>query len=56
MVYGDLGHGIKTFGELNADRYDALYEEAMTKETQDSVETLVPDFSEYVDGQRLKGS
>lgn len=34
------GYGTTTFGELNAERYDALYEEAMLKETYDSVETL----------------
>ncbi len=34
------GYGTTTFGELNAEQYDALYEEAMLKETRDSVETL----------------
>jgi SAM-dependent methyltransferase len=33
-------YGPKTFGELNAERYDDLYLESMTKETHDSVETL----------------
>ncbi len=33
-------YGTKTFGELNAGRYDAIYEELMAKETHDSVETL----------------
>jgi len=33
-------YGIRPFGELNAERYDALYEDAMAKETGDSVETL----------------
>lgn len=34
------GYGTTTFGELNAEKYDAFYEEAMLKETRDSVETL----------------
>lgn len=34
------GYGTTTFGELNAARYDAMTEEAMLKETQDSVKTL----------------
>ena len=33
-------YGSKTFGELNAERYDAMYEELMGVETRDSVETL----------------
>ncbi len=33
-------YGTKTFGELNAERYDAMYEERMAAETRDSVETL----------------
>ena len=33
-------YGTKTFGELNAERYDAMYEELMGAETADSVETL----------------
>ena len=33
-------YGTKTFGELNAERYDAFYEDAMAAETHDSVETL----------------
>ena len=33
-------YGTKTFGELNAERYDATYEECMVAETRDSVETL----------------
>jgi SAM-dependent methyltransferase len=33
-------YGTKTFGELNAERYDAMYEELMAPETHDSVETL----------------
>ncbi len=34
------GYGPETFGELNAERYDAGCEDAMAAETQDSVETL----------------
>lgn len=34
------GYGPKTFGELNAGRYDAFYEEMMEAETRDSVKTL----------------
>jgi len=34
------GYGTETFGELNAERYDAKYEDAMASETRDSVETL----------------
>ncbi len=34
------GYGPETFGELNAERYDASCEEAMAAETHDSVETL----------------
>ena len=30
----------KTFGQLNAERYDAMYEDLMGAETRDSVETL----------------
>jgi SAM-dependent methyltransferase len=33
-------YGTKMFGELNAERYDAMYEEMMAAETRDSVETL----------------
>jgi len=33
-------YGTMTYGELNAGRYDAMYEELMEKETRDSVETL----------------
>jgi len=33
-------YGTKTFGELNAGRYDAMYEQMMGTETRDSVETL----------------
>ena len=33
-------YGIKTYGDLNAGRYDAMYEQMMEKETRDSVETL----------------
>jgi SAM-dependent methyltransferase len=33
-------YGTKTYGKLNAGRYDALYEDVMAKETRDSVETL----------------
>lgn len=33
-------YGTKTFGKLNAERYDAMYEELMSAETVDSVETL----------------
>jgi SAM-dependent methyltransferase len=34
------GYGTKTFGRLNAGRYDAMYEDLMSAETLDSVETL----------------
>lgn len=34
------GYGTKTFGELNTERYDAMYEDMMVAETRDSVETL----------------
>ena len=34
------GYGTKTFGELNAERYDAMCEEMMATKTLDSVETL----------------
>lgn len=34
------GHGLESFGELNAERYDALYEKAMAAETRDSVAAL----------------
>jgi SAM-dependent methyltransferase len=34
------GYGTKTFGRLNAERYDAMYEDLMSAETLDSVETL----------------
>ncbi len=34
------GYGTTTFGELNAERYDTVYEDAMAAETHDSVETL----------------
>ena len=33
-------YGTKTFGELKAEQYDAIYEESMETETRDSVETL----------------
>jgi SAM-dependent methyltransferase len=33
-------YGTKTFGALNAERYDAMYEEVMAAETRDSVKTL----------------
>ena len=33
-------YGTKTFGELNAEQYDAMYEDLMVVETRDSVETL----------------
>ena len=33
-------YGTKTFGELNAGRYDAIYEKLMATETRDSVEML----------------
>ena len=33
-------YGTRTFGELNAERYDSMYEQMMTKETRDSVEML----------------
>jgi SAM-dependent methyltransferase len=33
-------YGTKTFGELNAGRYDAMYQGLMDVETRDSVETL----------------
>ena len=31
------GYGTKTFGRLNAERYDAMYEDLMSAETLDSV-------------------
>jgi SAM-dependent methyltransferase len=34
------GYGTETFGELNAERYDAFCEAHMAAETRDSVETL----------------
>ena len=34
------GYGTKTFGQLNAERYDMIYEDLMLEETPDSVETL----------------
>ena len=34
------GYGPRTYGELNADRYDSMYEVAMEAETNLSVETL----------------
>jgi len=34
------GYGTMTFGELNAERYDATYEEAMAAETRHSVAAL----------------
>ena len=34
------GFGPETFGELNAERYDAFYDAQMATETQDSVEAL----------------
>lgn len=34
------GYSIKTFGKLNAERYDAASEDFMAKETRDSVATL----------------
>jgi len=42
-------YGTKTFGELNAGRYDAMYEELMDTETRDSVETL----AELAEGGRV---
>jgi len=33
-------YGTRTFGELNAERYDTMYEQIMAKETRDSVEAL----------------
>ncbi len=33
-------YGTRTFGDLNAGRYDAMYEEMMREETRDSVKTL----------------
>jgi SAM-dependent methyltransferase len=33
-------YGTKTFGELNAGRYDAMYDQMMATETRDSVATL----------------
>jgi SAM-dependent methyltransferase len=33
-------YGTKTFGDINAERYDAMYEDMMATETRDSVETL----------------
>lgn len=34
------GYGTRTFGELNAEQYDAIWDEKMEAETRDSVETL----------------
>ena len=34
------GYGTQTFGQLNAERYDMIYEDLMLEETLDSVETL----------------
>lgn len=34
------GYGTKMYGKLNAERYDAMYEDVMATETGDSVETL----------------
>ena len=34
------GYGTKTFGQLNAERYEMIYEDLMLEETLDSVETL----------------
>lgn len=34
------GYGTKTFGDLNAERYDAQCEDVMEAETRDSVQTL----------------
>ena len=34
------GYGTKTFGQLNAEQYDMIYEDLMLEETLDSVETL----------------
>ena len=33
-------YGTKTYGELNAERYDAMYEDSMKVETRDSVKML----------------
>lgn len=35
------GYGTKTFGELNAEGYDRMYEDAMATETHDCVERLL---------------
>jgi SAM-dependent methyltransferase len=43
------GYGTKTFGELNAEWYDAFYEDAMAAETHDSVEML----AEFAGGGRV---
>lgn len=43
------GYGTETFGELNAERYDALTEARMAAETRDSVETL----AELADGGKV---
>jgi len=42
-------YGTKTFGELNAERYDAMYEGSMESETRDSVKTL----AELADGGKV---
>lgn len=34
------GYRTKTYGKLNAERYDEMYEDVMATETRDSVETL----------------
>ena len=43
------GYGPKTFGQLNAEQYDAASEEAMAAETRDSVQTL----AELANGGRV---
>ena len=42
------GYGPETFGELNADSYDANCEESMAVETRDSVATLAELAREYL--------
>jgi SAM-dependent methyltransferase len=43
------GYGTRTFGELNAERYDEIYEDMMVAETHDSVEVL----AELADGGKV---
>jgi SAM-dependent methyltransferase len=43
------GYGTRTFGDLNAERYDEIYEDMMVAETHDSVEVL----AELADGGKV---